>query len=83
MTAAAIAYAADVRARRFPGKEHLFGAGELRDFIEGRSMTALAQRSATDETPVVRTIAQLRAQIDEWRRQGETVGLVPTMGAPS
>jgi len=26
MTAAAIAYAADVRARRFPGKEHLFGA---------------------------------------------------------
>jgi 3-methyl-2-oxobutanoate hydroxymethyltransferase len=26
VVAAAIAYAADVRARRFPGKEHLFGA---------------------------------------------------------
>jgi pantoate--beta-alanine ligase len=44
-------------------------------------MVALAQRSTINETPVLRMIADLRAQIGEWRRLGETVGLVPTMGA--
>ena len=29
----------------------------------------------------VRTVADLRAVIAGWRRAGETVGLVPTMGA--
>lgn len=31
--------------------------------------------------PVVRTIADLRQAVSEWRRQGFTVGFVPTMGA--
>ncbi len=30
---------------------------------------------------IVRTVAELRARIAEWRRAGLTVGLVPTMGA--
>lgn len=37
----------------------------------------------TDVTPlpVARTIADLRARVSDWRRQGFTVGFVPTMGA--
>ena len=31
--------------------------------------------------PVVRTIAELRAQVGTWRAAGRTVGFVPTMGA--
>jgi pantoate--beta-alanine ligase len=31
--------------------------------------------------PIVRTVAELRARIHAWRREGETIGLVPTMGA--
>ena len=31
--------------------------------------------------PIVRTVAELRAIVREWRRLGLTVGLVPTMGA--
>jgi pantoate--beta-alanine ligase len=34
-----------------------------------------------DETPVLRTVADLRAQIAQWRGAAETIGLVPTMGA--
>lgn len=30
---------------------------------------------------IVRTIADLRARVNAWRRKGEDVGLVPTMGA--
>lgn len=31
--------------------------------------------------PILKTIADLRRQVAAWRGQGETVGLVPTMGA--
>src|ERR1700677_1468388 len=31
--------------------------------------------------PVVRTVAALRREVDNWRGTGATVGLVPTMGA--
>jgi pantoate--beta-alanine ligase len=31
--------------------------------------------------PIVRTVAELRARVHAWRREGQTVGLVPTMGA--
>lgn len=30
---------------------------------------------------IVRTVAELRARVDAWRRAGETVAMVPTMGA--
>ena len=33
------------------------------------------------DVPVFRTVADLRAQVRAWRRAGETVALVPTMGA--
>ncbi|MEX0809130.1 MAG: pantoate--beta-alanine ligase [Dongiaceae bacterium] len=31
--------------------------------------------------PIQRSVAELRRQVAEWRRAGETIGLVPTMGA--
>ncbi|MBP9232000.1 MAG: pantoate--beta-alanine ligase, partial [Phenylobacterium sp.] len=31
--------------------------------------------------PIVRTVADLRSQVAAWRKAGETVGMVPTMGA--
>ena len=35
----------------------------------------------TSKIEIVRTVADLRTRINEWHRRGETVGLVPTMGA--
>lgn len=35
----------------------------------------------TPTIPVIRTLPAMRAQVQAWRRAGETVGLVPTMGA--
>ncbi|HWQ86376.1 pantoate--beta-alanine ligase [Brevundimonas sp.] len=34
-----------------------------------------------DPLPVVRTVAALREQVSAWKRQGFTIGFVPTMGA--
>jgi pantoate--beta-alanine ligase len=36
---------------------------------------------AMKSTPIVTTIAALRAEIARWRRGGHSIGLVPTMGA--
>jgi pantoate--beta-alanine ligase len=33
------------------------------------------------KTPILKTIGDLRRQVAAWRAQGETIGLVPTMGA--
>jgi len=37
--------------------------------------------SAASRVEIVRDAASLRARLAEWRRAGETIGLVPTMGA--
>jgi len=37
--------------------------------------------SAASRVEIVRDVASLRARLAEWRRAGETIGLVPTMGA--
>lgn len=36
---------------------------------------------AHSDVKVIRTLAELRARVGSWRRQGDTIGLVPTMGA--
>jgi pantoate--beta-alanine ligase len=37
--------------------------------------------SASRDLPIVRTVADLRETVSDWKRQGFTVGFVPTMGA--
>ena len=37
--------------------------------------------SSVPSLPIVRTVANLRAQVAAWKEAGERVGLVPTMGA--
>ena len=37
--------------------------------------------SAASRVEIVRDVASLRARLAEWRRAGETISLVPTMGA--
>ena len=38
-------------------------------------------KAATRPLPIVRTVADLRAQVAEWRNGGRKIALVPTMGA--
>ena len=63
--AAVAAYAADVRARRFPAPEHTFP--------ERLSRVPVADRAPT--------ATRLRATVAGWKRDGARVGVVPTMGA--
>jgi pantoate--beta-alanine ligase len=35
----------------------------------------------TSATPIARTVSELRAQVAKWRKAGERIALVPTMGA--
>ncbi|WP_348771458.1 pantoate--beta-alanine ligase [Azospirillum sp. SYSU D00513] len=47
-------------------------------------MPTLAPAARTEgnaQLPVARTVADLRARVAAWRREGQTVALVPTMGA--
>ncbi|RZJ01956.1 MAG: pantoate--beta-alanine ligase [Brevundimonas sp.] len=41
----------------------------------------LLTTSAPSDLPIVRTVADLRQTVSDWKRQGFTVGFVPTMGA--
>ena len=41
----------------------------------------MTEPSAPPYTPIVRTVAELRARVAGWRAAGERVALVPTMGA--
>lgn len=43
--------------------------------------SALAAANAADHLTVLRNVADLRAQVAAWRGAGQTVALVPTMGA--
>lgn len=44
-------------------------------------MVRARQMSSEPELPIVRTIAELRQQVSDWRRSGMIIGIVPTMGA--
>ena len=41
----------------------------------------MSERETISGLPVVRTVAALRREVEGWRRTGERIGLVPTMGA--
>ncbi len=49
--------------------------------VLGDQARALSGRSAGAAPAITRTIAGLRTQLDEARRSGRSIGLVPTMGA--
>ncbi len=57
------------------------GAYATLPFIAAISRRILNHPMPTASLPIVRTIATLRAAVATWRAQGETVALVPTMGA--
>ncbi|MEJ1158763.1 pantoate--beta-alanine ligase [Prosthecomicrobium sp. N25] len=44
-------------------------------------MSAIETGAADGRPEVVRTVAELRARVGHWRRSGERVAMVPTMGA--
>lgn len=50
--------------------------------IQGPTETAISSRSGgKTDTAVARTIADLRSRVADWRAAGQTVALIPTMGA--
>ena len=44
-------------------------------------MRVISPRMDAQPLPIVRTVAALRAHVGAWRERGQTVALVPTMGA--
>ncbi|MGH6935923.1 MAG: pantoate--beta-alanine ligase, partial [Methylocella sp.] len=48
---------------------------------EGITQSPVMAASAASRVEIVRDVARLRAWLAVWRRAGETIGLVPTMGA--
>src|SRR3990170_5536200 len=44
-------------------------------------VAALRRGSMTSPIQTARTVSDLRARVAKWRKAGETVALVPTMGA--
>lgn len=44
-------------------------------------MTTTARHTRRAPLPIVRSIAELRAAVARWRRSGDSIGIVPTMGA--
>jgi pantoate--beta-alanine ligase len=48
---------------------------------EGITQRPVMTASAASRVEIVREVASLRAWLAEWRRAGETIALVPTMGA--
>ncbi|MBT9384083.1 pantoate--beta-alanine ligase [Pseudooceanicola sp. CBS1P-1] len=67
--AAIAAYAEEVRARAFPAAKHVFAD------------TLAAKTPSDGSEKIIRTLADLRALTRGWRRAGEVIGVVPTMGA--
>jgi pantoate--beta-alanine ligase len=48
---------------------------------EGITQNPVMAASTASHVEIVREVASLRARLAEWRRAGETIALVPTMGA--
>jgi pantoate--beta-alanine ligase len=49
--------------------------------MQGERITRRPVMAPASRVEVVRDVASLRARLAEWQRAGETIGLVPTMGA--
>src|SRR5262249_4215278 len=47
---------------------------------EGITQRQVMAASAASRVEIVREVVSLRERLAEWRRAGETIGLVPTMG---
>ncbi|MBL4613605.1 MAG: pantoate--beta-alanine ligase [Magnetovibrio sp.] len=71
---AARQYAEEVRSGAFPSAEHCFGVKKQGDQADPAVFKPQGIKT-------VRTVADLRVQVQAWRSKGLSVGLVPTMGA--
>ena len=65
--------------KRFPASVDGAPGGVIR--LPRRITTWRETQAPMSLPPIVRTVAELRLQVAAWRRAGETVALVPTMGA--